>query len=196
MSSLRPAIWRYDLYYVCWFILRLFDPYLCFLIWWYIPSMTSRDHWTQEATHGWCHEVSVPLAFVKPVVSECASPFTVEWRYLGEAGLVIAGGGGGRIGIQNPWISWQQIAPEFFAISKADFQTIHNQIRVRLCSFFDASVNSSMYWFGLGPFVRWLCHDALAEERHDHNSLEFNVLFWPRRLFTCSLGKFHSSVPY
>ena len=186
-----------------WFILRLLI-YTTFV--WSIPLFSLSDdtylQWPpgtiglkRPHTVG-CHEVSVPLAFVKPVVSECASPFTVEWRYLGEAGLVIAGGGGGRIGIQNPWISWQQIAPEFFAISKADFQTIHNQIRVRLCSFFDASVNSSMYWFGLGPFVRWLCHDALAEERHDHNSLEFNVLFWPRRLFTCSLGKFHSSVPY
>lgn len=86
-------------------------------------------------------------------------------------GLVIAEGGGGwkwwKDRYSKPLNFMVPDCPEFFCyISKADFQTIRNQIRVRLCSFCNASVNSSMHWFGLGlgPFVRWLCHDALAEE--------------------------------
>ncbi len=69
-----------------------------------ISTHKLSDHWTQHAAlnpdPGWVSaEVSVPRAFVKPVVSECASPFTVEWRYLGSWGWWMFGG---RIGIQNP----------------------------------------------------------------------------------------------
>lgn len=60
------------------------------------------------------HEASVPLAFVKPAVSECALPFTVEWRYLGQMGLVIAGGGWWKDRFTKPLNFMAADCPWFF----------------------------------------------------------------------------------